>query len=166
MILIWGLVVPGAKRGNPRQRDLLELQTRSLILIDILEESKEVVIVPTVTVGELLLGVDPPRHDGFLSEIQQRFFCPPFDMKAAARAADLWHKHRTLPKSQQVQRTVLRADVMIVATAAVAGATRYYSHEASARKLAQQAGLEALDLPTHHPDMHVDSEIRRQTGLL
>jgi predicted nucleic acid-binding protein len=164
MILIWGQVHPGSRRGNPRQRDLVDLQTRSLFLLDMLQEAEETVIVPTVTVSELLLGVEMERHDSFLIEIQERFFCPTFDLRAAAMAARLWQSHRKLPKDQQLQRTVLRADVMILATAKVAGAVRFYSHEAKVRRLAEQVGLEALDLPDRHPDMHVDADIRKQTG--
>jgi hypothetical protein len=164
MILIWGLAQPGARRGNPRQADLIDLQTRSLILIDMLEEADETVVVPTVTVGELLLGVTPARHDDFLAEVQERFYCPPFDLRATAMAAKLWQTHRELPKSQQLERKLLRADVMIVATAKVAGAARFYSHEVKVRRLAEQAGLEAADLPMRHPDMNVDTEIRAQTG--
>jgi predicted nucleic acid-binding protein len=164
MVLIWGLAKLGSRRGNPRQPDLVDLQTRSLILIDMLEEAKETVIVPTVTVGELLLGVKPDRHDDFLAEIQARFFCPPFDLRAAAMAAKLWQTHRELPKSEQLERKLLRADVMIVATAKVAGAARFYSHEPKMRRLAEHAGLEAFQLPVRHPDMNVDAEIRQQTG--
>jgi len=109
MILIWGQIHPGSRRGNPRQRDLVDLQTRSLILLDMLQESDETVIVPTITVSELLLGVEPDRHDSFVLEVQERFFCPPFDIRAATVAAKIWQNERKLPKDQQIQRSVLRA---------------------------------------------------------
>lgn len=120
-ILIWGIKSKHSKRGNPRQRNLIEMQRRSAILLDILDENKERIIVPTITVAELLLGVDPSEHARFVAELQERFFCPPFDIRACAVAADLWLQHKGLPKSERIERSVLSSDVKIIATARVGG---------------------------------------------
>jgi hypothetical protein len=126
----------------------------------VLEEQKEKIVVPTVMVSELLLGVDPKRHGDYVAALQQRFFCPPYDLRAAALAAELWLHHRGLPKDQQMQRSVLKADVMIVATAKVAGAAVFYSHDGKCRSLANRAGMSGQDLPVNHPDMFRDREIK------
>ena len=164
MVMIWGLQSKGAKRGNPRQPNLRELQIRAVILLDMLELDHAQIIVPTVMVAELLVGVERQFHGDFLADLQTRFFCPPFDLRARALAAELWQFHKGLPKPDQLQRSVLKADVMIIATARATGAGTFYSHDASCRRLAQQAGMVAEDLPTSHPDMFRDAEIRQQFG--
>jgi hypothetical protein len=45
--------------------------------------------------------------------------------------------------------------------AKVAGATDFYSHDVKCRRLATMAGLSAHDLPTNHPNLFVDREIRQ-----
>lgn len=165
MVLIWGLKSAGARAGNPRQPNLKEMQLRSVILLDMLEEQKETIIVPTVAVAELLVGVEPAKHGDFIAEFQQRFFCPPFDLRASALAAELWLYHRGLPKGEQLQRNVLKSDVMIIATAKAAGATVYYSQERKARALATKVGMRAEELPERHPDMFRDQEIRERVGM-
>jgi predicted nucleic acid-binding protein len=159
MAVIWGLQSTGNRRGNPEQKDLSDLQRRARILLDILEKEKQTIVLPTVAVAEVLIGVDEKFHDQFIAEIQQRFHCPPFDLRATALAAKLWIRNRGSAPDQQIKRTVLKADVQIVATAKVSGATKFYTHEPKLRKLAEIAGLQALDLPTHHPsDMFFDQE--------
>ena len=164
MTLIWGLTKDNPRRGNQRQANLAEMQVRSLILLDILNEEKQEIVIPTITVAELLVKVPLDKHESFISEIQSRFFCAPFDLRASAVAARLWVQHRELPKAEQIARSVLKADIMIVATAKVAGVTRFFSHERKCRRLAEMVGLQAFDLPVHHPDMHVDNEYRKLIG--
>jgi hypothetical protein len=162
MVMIWGLQSKGAKRGNPKQSDLRELQIRAVILLDMLEADGKQIIVPTVMVAELLVGVDRKNHGEFVAKLQERFFCPPFDLRASALAAELWQFHKDLPKSNQLQRNVLKADVMIIATAKAAGASAFYSHDAACRRLAEHVGMVAQDLPVNHPDMFRDEEIKKQ----
>ena len=73
-ILIWGIKSRHSKRGNPRQRDLIDLQRRSAILLDMLDADKQRIIIPTVTVAELLVGVEPAAYAEFIAELQERFF--------------------------------------------------------------------------------------------
>ncbi len=42
----------------------------------------------------------------------------------------------------------------------VCGATRFFSHDAKCRRLAEKAGMTGCDLPTHHPNMFRDQELR------
>ena len=137
-----------------------ELRQRARILIRQLTDDKATVIVPTVVVAELLVPIAPEKHGGFIHELRQRFVCPPLDLQAAAFAASLWREHRKLSPKEQIKRTTLKADVLIVATAYLAGARVFYSHDAKCRRLATLAKMEGRDLPTHHENMFVDKEIR------
>ncbi len=86
MTLIWGI----QKSGNPSQSNLVEMQCRAAILIDLLQEDKTTVIIPTVSVAELLIGVAPADHGTFIATLQTNFFCPPFDIRACELAARLF----------------------------------------------------------------------------
>jgi hypothetical protein len=80
-------------------------------------------------------------------------------------AAQLWQWHRRLPPEDQIQRSILKVDVLIIAVAKVAGASVFYSHDAKSRKLAAQAGMRALDLPTHSEDMFTNAEMKKLAGI-
>lgn len=155
MILVYGL---RTKSPPPGDRELCR---RARILLAQLDEEKATVIVPSVVVAELLVPIPSDKHGDFIHELNRRFICPPLDLQAASAAAALWQRHRQLPKREQTQRTLLKADALIVATAKVAGAVRFYSHERKCRSLAKLAGLEPFDLPTHHEDLFVDHETRK-----
>ena len=157
MALIWAL------RKDPQKGKLsdhdTEMVRRSRILLRDLDERKLIVIVPAVAVAELLCPIDPKEHGKFIAVLTQRFFCPPFDIRAASLAAELWQYHRGLPSDEQISRTVLKADVLIVSSAKVGGASAFYSHDAKCRRLATHAGLKARDLPTHSENLFVNAEI-------
>lgn len=123
MTMIWGLQGIEPRGGNPQQMNLTEMQQRAVILLDILEEQKEKIVVPSVMVAELLVKVDLADHSNYLAELQRRFFIPLFDLPASALAATLWVKHKSLPKAEQMGRTTVKSDVMIVATIKIAGAS-------------------------------------------
>jgi hypothetical protein len=116
-------------------------------------------------VAELLVKVDMAQHGNYLAELQKRFFTPVFDLRASAVAASLWLKHRGLPKDEQIARQTLKSDVLIVATALVAGAKVYYSNDSKCRRFADLAGMKGQNLPTHHTNMHRDADIRRGVNL-
>ena len=80
-------------------------------------------------------------------------------------AAKLWLDHRGLPKGEQIERVVLKVDIMIVATAKAAGAKTFFSHEPKVRRLVESAGMQARDLPTHSEDLFIDAKSRRGTNL-
>src|SRR5262245_39793050 len=139
MILIWGLKKTHYKGKKSTTQDVADMRRRSIILLDVLAQSKEPVIAPAIAVSEVLLGVDPRSHGQFIAELQDHFIIQPFDLRAMSLAAQLWQGHRDLPKDQQVKRECLKSDVMIVASAKVAGAGVLYSHDPKLRKLAEKA---------------------------
>jgi hypothetical protein len=160
MVLIWG----GLRRSVPSNPSAAahaaEMEYRSRVLLRDLEEKGETIIIPAVSVAELLVPLDPSEHGNFMAILTQRFFCPPFDLRAASLAAQLWQYHRGLPPKEQMQRSVLKADVLIISVAKAAGASAFYSHDEKCRKLAVRAGMKALDLPTHSEDLFIDSEMK------
>ncbi len=154
-VLIYAL--RGERVGDKTKRDL---RRRAKILLEVLDDEGCTIVVPTVCVAELLLGVQPDKRGAFLAELSRRFVCPTLDMQAASIAADLWAAHRKLPATDQLRRSTLKADALIIASARTAGATRFFSHDAKCRRLAEKAGMTGCDLPTHHPNMFRDQELR------
>ena len=120
---------------------------RAKILIQNLQIEEATIVVPAIVVTEFLMGIAPEHHEAIMSTFRERFEIPPFDLKAASIAAKLWQAHRSLPIDQRLERTVLKVDVLIVATAKAFGVTHYYSNDKKSRHLAEQAGLIARDLP-------------------
>ena len=148
MVLIWALPVPHFKGKKSASQDVAEMQRRSRLLLGMLEEGKNNVLVPTITVAEWLTGIDPKKHGSFIASLHESFRIVPFDIPAAAFAAQLWQQARELPKDDKPQRVCMKADVMIVASAKMGGATHFYSHEAKVRRLVELAGMTPHDLPT------------------
>ncbi len=166
MTLIWGIKKPGNKPGNPRQTNLAEMQCRAHILFDILARKKETIVIPSVSVAEFLVGVAPADHASFLAELQKQFYCPAFDLPASELAACVWLEHRKLDPAEQISRSVLKSDVMIIATAKMSGAHAFYSNDPKCRKLANLAKMVGEDLPKNHDDIFMDHEFRKQFGLI
>ncbi|MFO0969725.1 MAG: hypothetical protein U0793_29555 [Gemmataceae bacterium] len=152
MVLIWGL-----KRVIPRQtsQNVAEMCRRAQILFKNLRNQR--IIVPTIAISELLCGVDPKDHGNFVAELKKQFFCPPFDLSACALSATLFRYGKTL--SDKLARPLLKLDTMIIAAVKTAGGTTFYSHEPACRKIAEQAGLEAHDLPSHYEDFLDDPDV-------
>jgi hypothetical protein len=164
MILIWGGLRPQVARSPGTPEHVAEMEFRSRVLIRDLEDKGEKIIIPTVAVAERLTPLEAHQHGQFIATLTERFFCPPFDLRAAAMAAQLWQWHRRLPPQAQIQRSILKADVLIISVAKVAGASVFYSHDAKSRKLAAQAGMKAVDLPTHSEDMFTNAELKKVAG--
>ena len=164
MIVIWGLKQGHYKGRRPTTQDVGEMRRRAVILLDELHEAKEEVIIRAVAVAELLLGIEPKNHGLFVAKLQENFRLPPFDLAACSLASRLWQTARELPKDQQQERVCLKADVMIVATAKVAGTTTFYSHEPKVRKIAEMAGMTPKDLPTQASDLFADHAARKAAG--
>lgn len=156
MVLIYAGIVPVKKTSTVAP----ELSLRAKLLLHMLRDS--IVILPTIAVSELLVPVPAAKKGVLVAELQTRFLCPQFDIQAAAIAADLWAKHRKLPKdSQYKQRQVLRADSMIIATCKASGATVFYSHDSGCRDLANLV-MKGHGLPKDDPtDMFIKNDIER-----
>ena len=149
-VLIW--VTRGVARTtrlhDPHTR---ELERRAKILVGQLNDAKATVVVPTIVVAEFLSVPDVGlRHIFDVFAQQGTFLCPSFDLPASEFAAGMWRKHKTKPRAADPQpRPVLRVDIMIVATAKIAGAQYFYTADSRCRELANLAGMTARDLPEH-----------------
>lgn len=117
----------------------------------------------------MLAGVDPKKHARVIAYFQDRFFCPPFDLKACVLAARLWHFERGLPghsaglpEEERSARRVLKSDILIVASAKEAGVSDFYSHEPKCRRLAAEAKMVAHDLPITSGNFVTDLEVKEE----
>jgi hypothetical protein len=139
------------------------MQQRSRILLHELQRDGEAIIVPHVTVSEWLRGVDPAQHGAFLAELDEQFELAPFDMPSAALAAKIHIDAEADPppkdETETATRACVKADVMIVATAKMAGVTTFFSHEARVRHYAKLAGMEAKDLPKNGSHLFTKEEM-------
>ena len=103
------------------------LVSASRILINELKHEQTLIILSSIVVSELLIGIDPAKHDDFIAEIQEQFTIVSFAEQAMALAADLWM--RTHKVSEDIrERKCIKADTMIVASAKAGGAKIFYSH--------------------------------------
>jgi predicted nucleic acid-binding protein len=157
------------KKKKKDGQNVSEMRRRAKILLRMLDDEGSQLCIPSVVVAELLLGVEPHKHANVIAEFQERLFCPPFDIKACVLSAKLWHFERGLqghseglPKEEQTERKILKADILIVASAKVGGATIFYSHEKKCRRLATEAGMATKDLPTSSGDWVTDLDVENE----
>ena len=83
MVLIWRF----DQRSSADDVHRKAMQYRTDALMAILEEESKQLIIPTVSIAELLVPMTERQQEAFLSEVQRQFFCPTFDLKASALAA-------------------------------------------------------------------------------
>lgn len=158
MVLVYAGLVPRKSANAPKPPQ--ELIVRAKVLLHM--HGKGTIVLPTVAVSEILVPVPTSQKGALVAALSKKFVCPPFDLPAAAIAAELWSQHKSLPKDLQYgSRHVLRADAMIVASAKAAGATEFFSHDRKCRALADLV-MTARDLPKRDPDnMFLLSDIER-----
>ncbi len=151
-ILIWGI------RGysTPGQEDRVE---RARDLFTELDESDAQVLVPSVVVAEFLAGVPRAHHVSLLDVLNRRFEIPPFDVRTAAVAAELWRdaasrnphlKNLVKEAFPGTEKAKIKADMMILATALVRKADVLYTHDGPLRRVAEER-IEVRDLPPPRP---------------
>ena len=140
-ILIWGI------RGVAAVGQEIMVR-RARALMKELEKNKVDILVPAVVVSEFLAGVPKSQHTELLRVLNRRFELPPFDVRAAAVAAEVWREiasrnpdlraqiQETFPGTQ---RSKIKADIQILATALVRKADVLYTHDGPLTNVA--AGL-------------------------
>jgi predicted nucleic acid-binding protein len=146
-VLIYAEAVP-SKPGE-KSNDIVDLQERAKLLIYRAADQGDTIVLPTVAISELLVPVPPGQRSAVVQILEKTFRCPPLDIPAAVIAADVWARFKSLSKGEPrtSDRSVLRADALIVASARAANATHFYSHDSQCRTLAELAGMKGLDLP-------------------
>ena len=160
MVLIYAGIVPVT--GKPPSNDRNELSVRAKLLFHIHRHQQ--FILPTVAISEILIPVPTSQRPVLLAKLSELFICPSFDLPAATIASELWQQHKKLPNDLQYKkRPLLRADVMILASAKVAGATKFYTHDKKLLGLAKLI-MPAFDLPKDDPnDMFLKQDIKNGT---
>lgn len=161
-VLIYAGVVP-CKGKQPAERK--DLTVRAKLLLNMLRNPKEVtIILPAISLAELLVPVPPSQKGTLIAELMRRFVIAPFDLHASTIASELWANHKKLPRDQQYKdRNVLKSDVMILGSARAVGATKFYTNDKDCRALANTLldGF-GLPLPKRDPtDMYAADDIQR-----
>lgn len=160
MVLIWALPHVTKKVKRQTVQDTSDLQRRAGILLHELSEENVTIVVPTITASEWLTGIDTNHHGTFLAELEKQFLLAPFDLPSAACAARLFQLSHAIPKETKPTRVCLKADVLIVATAKMAGATAFFSNDAHVRDLAKLVGMASHDLPRQAKSLFADAEMK------
>lgn len=144
-ILVWGIRNQGTK----------EQKSRAKWLFQSLEDEDSQIIVPAVALSEYLTKVGQGHQKDVIASLATRFIIAPFDVKCVALAATLFSEGQGIvTKGRKGNRSMLRADSLIIATAACQGASAFYSGDANCRKLAERVPrLEVFDLPSIAPSL-------------
>lgn len=135
-VIVFGARERGRRSGDP---DLVEL---SRALLEFIEKKRFEVLLPTVSVGELLVPVPEELHHEELGKLGKTWRVVEYDVLAAAQFAKM--RHRKL--SNQALRELRRgdpsstknqqiADVMLAATAIVNDARILYTTDERVKNL-------------------------------
>lgn len=147
-VLIWGV----KKEAKPEQECKIE---QAEYLIQKLHTESTSVIVPSIVLAEILCGVDPSKQGRFTNALYSLFRIVPFDAPASAKYAQLWHslgneKRLQIREEEGITRRVLKADLMIVATALSRKAWCIYTEDGPLKRLAE-GHIEVAHLPEPPP---------------
>lgn len=157
------------RRGPVSNVEEYETLRRAWYLFYELDKAKARIIVPTIVIGEFLVGCRPETHQDVVREFTQKFDCPAFDLVAAMRAAEI----RQSIKDQSIQklysteengRNILSADIKILACGLADRMTHFYSNDKKFQKLANLFVNEAHALPTKGMDLFADQLVEERIG--
>lgn len=130
-----------------------EVRPKLKHLIDTLDRQRDVVIIPTPALSEVLIGAGDTasRYLDILSKTP-RFRIAPFGTRAAVEAAERHRRaiHASDKKEGMESWSKLKFDRQIIAIAKVEGAERMYSNDGDVYRLGQADGLVVVrleDLP-------------------
>jgi predicted nucleic acid-binding protein len=141
--LIWGL----KRECTPGQEDMLR---RADLLLEELAHQESQLVLPTVSLAELMAPLGEPQRTTFSQKARERFLIVPFDARAAHFAPAIWQAREHSGKRTAGSRTCLKADALIIASGYAAGVRCFYSNDKRFRTLAESLeGVTAKDLPTH-----------------
>lgn len=144
-VLIWGIL----EQARESQRQMV---ADAKYLLEELEKARDHVIVPAPVLMEVLLGLEPARHQSFLSRLARQFVIAPFDARAAAEAASIWLATNAgrsisagLQSALKSTRNEIRCDTMILGIAVSRGASALYTEDSTLISLAKRIGrIEAM----------------------
>ena len=156
-VMIWGF----QKKAHPSHTHMIP---RTRHLIETLENDKVILLVPSVVVGELLLGISETEYLAYAYVLARYLRVIPYDLRAAAKFAEIWNDKDhtgvvTQLKADGATKNALRADAMIVATAVTNNVDCIYSHDIGLKNFAN-GYLEVRDVPELPPQQttYLDDE--------
>lgn len=126
-------------------------------------------VVSAPVVSEYLVGLsDPEERKNHLATLNRDFVTPPFDIRAATIAADIWRNTPVIEAIRQqpgITRHCLKADTMIIACAIACGSEKLITEDvAHMQPLAQGMIIvspipENLDMATPSSGTHQQSSL-------
>jgi predicted nucleic acid-binding protein len=147
---------------DPRIKGVGKVDAKLLHLIDTLDKQKDVVVIPTPTLSETLIGAGDaaPQYLEILSKTP-RFRIASFGPRAAVEAAA---RHREALQAGDKREgseswAKVKFDRQIIAIAKVEGAERIYSNDADIHRFGKAEGLQVIsfedlvDPPSRTPDL-------------
>lgn len=134
-----------------------ERKAQAASLVQELQETKTIISIPSMVLGELLCAVPTSKHPAVLDVLAKGFVIHPFDLPAAMTFAEL-HKLRhgdgTIDALKAhvppPTREKVKADLVVVATAVRWKADRIYSHDTAVKALAQ-GKIRVVEMPPKNP---------------
>ncbi|WP_368506927.1 type II toxin-antitoxin system VapC family toxin [Bradyrhizobium lupini] len=138
---------------DPRVKGFGAVDVKLLHLIQMLDKQRDVIVVPTPALSELLIGAGDaaPQYLDILNRTP-RFRIAAFGPRAAVEAAE---RHRRASRNNDKREGAeswakLKFDRQIIAIARVEGADCIYSNDDDIRRYSKAEGLEVIrlgDLP-------------------
>jgi predicted nucleic acid-binding protein len=150
--LVWGI----------RKKGLPDKVRRARNLFAYLEEEEARIVIPSIVVTEFVTPLKTTKErEAVIAEMNKRFVIAPFDARAAAVAADLWHygKKAREKKHQMKQigaRMCLRADTLIIATVHAQGVQVFYTDDDNCYDMARRIIADVRRLPDIGPHLWAD----------
>ena len=121
-----------------------ELVPQASDFIRWIDEQNYQVILPTIVLGEILVATPNEEHISLLTTLRRDWRIVDFDIPSAQKFAELRRDHiiknrikNLRDPNQYATRAALKADVMIIATCIVHGATRIYTYDNNFIKMAE-----------------------------
>lgn len=147
-ILVWGL----KESATPGQEIKID---QAKYLISLCDERNDIVLIPSIVVGEILSSLPPNKSNEFAAVLHRRFRVVPYDTPAAAAFAMMWRdRQKLLQRNRELSlgatREEVKADCMIAATAKSKGASCIYSEDGKLAKFAKDY-IEVRPLPDLPP---------------
>jgi len=117
-----------------------------------LSEQGADIIIPSVVLGELLMGSPPNIADTLRTSFGKHLRIPPYDIVAAMHFGRIWKTKASddmierIKSDHNARRRELKADTMIIAIALASKADKIVSNDGALREMAS-GFIEAIDIP-------------------
>lgn len=158
-VLIWGI----RKTANADQVSMI---IRAESYLKALAEEGALLMIPAVAMAEFLVKVPPEEHSVMIARLGESWIVQPFDNNAAQEYARIWQEWErmkdcgTFPDEESVlssNRSHLKADIMILASAIVGNAEVIVSHDDLLLKLGPK--ISGAPYVTEIPDVQKQPDL-------